>query len=179
MLQRAMKNVAFVGLTLLLFTATAACEMIGTFDDSASKEQLADSGLVGPEWHLTSIDGTPVSPGNEFPQVDTSQAYYSVIFTDRTGTASDSTRDPTEDGYRYASVLGYPNRSSFTYTLAGNKTAISLRMHGSTYMGRPSDSREDEFFAALIAATTYEIDGNRLRIGYGEGNHLVLEKASD
>lgn len=173
-----MRNAPLIALALASLAAVFACEMIGTFDDSASKEQLADSTLVGPEWQLVSMNGTNVEPEWE-ERPDTSQAYYSVIFTDRTGTASDSTRDRAADGYRYASVLGYPNRSGFTYTLAGDKTAISLRMHGSTYMGRPPDSKGDAFFAALTAATTYEIEGNRLRIHYDDGKTLVFEKASD
>lgn len=174
-----MRNVAFAVLTLALFTAAAACEMLGTFDDPASKEQLADSTLVGPEWQLVSMNGTDVDPEYERPQVDTSQAYYSVIFTDRTRTASDSTRDRAAAGYRYASVLGYPNEAFFTYTLTKEKTALSLRLHGVTEIAPLPGSKEDEFFAALKAATTYEIDGDRLRIRYDDGKTLAFEAASD
>jgi len=149
-----MKNVALVGLTLVLFTAAAACEMLGANPVDRSTQQ---QDLVGPTWRLTAFV-----------------------------TASDSTLGtgsvPLSVTFRPDSlvVLRSLNRADGPYTLGPNN-ALHIDLEGSTYVGEPEGSKTNHLWKALERATSYEIEGDQLRIFYGDGMTLrfVAKESND
>lgn len=129
-----------------------ACDGIG--DAGAERTPEADSALVGPTWRLQSfqpVAGRPSGPGR--PSID-------LRFS--------------EDGTFIANSV---NTISGSYTAGTNVLSTSDTI-ATTYVGLPPESKEEKFIAALTNASTYLIQGDRLRISCGKRGILNFEARS-
>lgn len=163
----------FIG---ILLTFGAACELVGL--STGSDAPVEGRSLVGPTWQLVAFektdgDRTPIDYGSVRPEYrDTA---YTVVFTKH---PSEECIAPEEllYGAWCADLIGYPNESpSTTYDSDSTEYSLTIYFRGTTFVGQPSGSKETEFFMALDAATSYRIEGNRLRVAYGDGKSLIFE----
>jgi len=165
-----MRSPRYIALPIAGLCLMAACELVGLGGSG-------DDPLVGPTWRLVAFedasgDRTAVDPEYERPRVDTSLPFYGLAFTETE--AEERIGDAEPRGAHRMEVRGYPNEGLFTYELEDDDR-LSIYFHGATKINQLPGSRETEFFTALDAATSYRIDGSRMRLAYGDGNALLFE----
>lgn len=137
-----------------LSASLAACQMVGSSDEIPAE----DLPLVGPTWQL-------------------------ISFRDASGYASSVTEELLtvifEKGGKFGAkglhLGGTSAHNAFGGTyVAGKDSSLSMNAYGGTFAGVPDGSRYLDFLTALEHATSYEIEGDRLRITYGNGKTLVF-----
>lgn len=166
-----MKRYTPLVVSLLLLSLTA-CELL---NPSAGENEPADADLVGPTWKLVSFedaDGT-ATEGEVDPDFE-GNGYYTLIFKEQKPAECFEGNPRDIDANRCIKSRGYPNTGYGTYTIETDST-LSVHIYGATEINPLPGSREQEFFSALSAATSYEIDGRRLTISYGDGKTLHFE----
>jgi len=172
-----MRSPLYVALLIAGLCLMAACELVGLGGSD-------DDPLVGPTWRLVAFeapDGATTSARATSKQKEDAlfrfgQAPYTISFRD---TISDQCMSGEKEQTgntecRLAVAVGLPNEAHFSYELKDGST-LSLRGLGKTKIGLPSNSREPQYFNALDAATSYHVNGKRLRINYGNGKLLFFE----
>jgi len=173
-----MRSPRYIALPIAGLCLMAACELVGL--GGADDEAL----LVGPTWQLVAFkaqDGTTTNVRASSSQQKNAlfrfgQAPYTISFRDTTlnqcGLDGNGQTENTQCALAVA--VGLPNEASFSYEFKDGN-ALSLRGRGTTRIGLPPNSKESQYFAALDAATSYRIDGSRMRLAYGDGNALLFE----
>jgi|GEM_PF-6575990 len=133
--------------------------------------------LIGPMWQLTAfaeVNGNYTLIDRDSGTVP--EYAYTIRFTRRPAQECISNGNDAQ-GVWCTELTGYPNSSpSTTYQLnTGDDQFLSIYFRGTTFVGRPPGSREEEFFAAIDAVKSYRISGTELRLFYGNGKVLLFE----
>lgn len=176
----------------------AGCEMAGTTTETEPADKAdtlgpIDTLLVGPTWQFVAFEETDGDTAEVRPQCKrlrewswpTPPFFHSANFQT---TPADSARTHSEGGcfssqseFRCMRVYGERNEAFLPYQLdmensvGGGALGIQFQVH--TAVNVPDDSKEPEFFDALEATTRYNVDGDRLRVSYGEGKALLFADA--
>lgn len=179
-----------------LLIVGASCEMAGSSsaETEPPKAVPTDTLLAGPAWQLLAFeadgDTTEVRPwcapaGRQDHVVAFPPFRYSLRFTrisvDSTKTlGGDGCFGPDKPrGTHCLHVKGNPNEVFFTYAVEPESRfgegKLTAYLHRLTAM--PLGPKEPELLDALEAATRYEVDGDRLRVAYGEGKALLFADA--
>jgi hypothetical protein len=139
-----------------LLLALSGCE--GIFDFKAD-----DKPLAGVEWNLLAFEN-PVGKKSNIG----SQGML-LFFED----------DTTFKGRSYTikGDLSMPGNSYFGIYKVGTEGSLSMGGLGTTQVGLPSGSRYDEYLGALHNASSYKIDGKKLRIFYNNKKKALEFKA--
>ena len=158
-----MKTKTLIVLTLTAFLA--ACELVGITDKNGADSQ---EGLVG-TWRLTAFEKA------DRTETDVGSEDITLTFA-----AEDSL---TGWSFRGRRPEASPANEYFGTYEAGPDGSLTISgPEGwepgpfSTKVGLLPGSRYEEYLAALGDATSYKIEGNRLRINYGGGKALLFER---
>lgn len=127
--------------------------------DTTNSDQKAGS-LVGPEWTVSS-----------FQDANGNQTLPGTVSLRLRFLEPDSIVDKPLKEFFGTFIGNGDNQFSGAYRFHAN--ILSLRIHGTTLVGRDPGSREQEFMDALNNATLYDIHENSLRIYYFERTKAI------
>lgn len=153
--------------------------MVAGFSCQQAESSLEDPevDLIGPMWQLTAFaeaDGDYIFIDRGSGTVP--ESAYTIRFTRRSAQECISTGNDAQ-GVWCTELTGYPNSSPSTTYCLNNEDDSFLRIYfrGSTFVGRPSGSREEEFCAAIDAVTSYQINGTELQLLHNNGKALLFK----
>jgi len=157
---RSVAALLLAGLCSLIFVN---CDSVGDLFTQDGEE--VPTSLRGTAWRLTALVETNDTTHIRRDSLSEG-AHYTVSFTSTPADSCFSSRSG-----HCLTFSAHPNTGSATYTVGGQNLSVSELQ--TTFVNRPSDSKEPEFLGVLRSGPSYRIDGDTLRL-HSDSTALIL-----